>query len=296
MIEIIDLNFQNTKQATAAFYKETSIGPIIIETGPHSTLPQIEAFLATKGQTLADVQHVFITHIHLDHAGAAWAFAKQGATVYLHPFGERHMADPSKLLSSAKRIYKDQMLALWGELHPIPANQLRTLANGEKITVGDTELVAWYTPGHAVHHLSFQIGKELIAGDVAGAKIGEKGMVVPPCPPPDINIEHWMNSIAVLEQLPLEAVYLTHFGKVTNLPKHFAALKFILKDWSNWIYPYFKKGVPTEAILQDFTDYTNQQLLDFGADPNSIISYGKANPSFMSAYGLMRYWKKKSEK
>ena len=129
--------------------KETSEGPIIIETGPHSTLPQIVSFLATKGYTLSDVKHVFLTHIHLDHAGAAWAFAREGATVYLHPVGEKHMIDPTKLLKSAKQIYKDQMYALWGELHPIPAPQLRTIANGEKITIGDTQLVAWHTPGHA---------------------------------------------------------------------------------------------------------------------------------------------------
>ena len=188
MIEIIDLLFQGTKQSTAAFFKDTSEGPIIIETGPHATLPQVEQFLAAKNYNLSDVKHVFLTHIHLDHAGAAWAFAKNGATVYLHPFGERHMVDPSKLLESAKRIYKDKMFELWGDLQPIPANQLVTMAHGEKITIGDTELIAWFTPGHAKHHLSWQIGKELIAGDVAGVKIGDNGMVVPPCPPPDINI------------------------------------------------------------------------------------------------------------
>lgn len=295
MIEIIDLNFQNTKKSTAAFYKETSEGPIIIETGPHSTLPQVEAFLATKGKELSDIKHVFITHIHLDHAGAAWAFAKAGATVYLHPFGERHMIDPSKLLKSAQRIYKEQMIPLWGELHPIPANQLRTIANGEVIKIGDTELIAWHTPGHAVHHLSWQLGDELIAGDVAGVKIGDTGMVVPPCPPPDINIEHWLNSISILEELPLTAIYLTHFGKVTNLPAHYAALKFILKDWANWIYPYYKKGLTPEAIIPKFTEYTSQQLKDFGVDPLTVTSYQKANPTDMSIYGLLRYWKKKME-
>jgi len=296
MVEIIDLLFQNTPQSTAAFFVPTKEGPVIVETGPHSTLPQIEQFLKKKKYRLSDVKHVFITHIHLDHAGAAWAFAKEGATIYLHPFGEKHMIDPSKLLSSAKRIYKDKMKELWGELHPIPSNQLQTLANGEKISIGDTDFIAWYTPGHAVHHLSVQIGKELIAGDVAGVKIGESGMVVPPCPPPDINIEHWMNSIAVLEELELEAVYLTHFGKVTDLPTHFAALKFILKDWSNWVHPYFKEQTPLEEIVPKFNAYTLQQLKDFGVEQSILSSYEKSNPVAMSIVGLLRYWKKKYER
>lgn len=296
MIEIIDLLFQNTPSSTAAFFVSTSEGPVIIETGPHSTLPQIEYFLKQKNYTLSDVKHVFITHIHLDHAGAAWAFAKEGATIYLHPFGKKHLVDPSKLLSSAKRIYKDKMKELWGDLQPIPSEQLQTLANGEKIAIGDTDFIAWYTPGHAVHHLSVQIGKELIAGDVAGVKIGKTGMVVPPCPPPDINIEHWLNSIAVLEELDLEAVYLTHFGKITDLPTHFTALKFILKDWSDWVHPYFKAATPMEEIVPKFTEYTLQQLKDFGVDQVTLKSYEKSNPVAMSIVGLLRYWKKKHER
>jgi len=296
MIEVIDLLFQGTKQSTAAFFKETSEGPIIIETGPHATLPQVEQFLATKNYQLSDVKHVFITHIHLDHAGAAWAFAKNGATVYLHPFGERHMIDPSKLLDSAKRIYKERMYELWGDLQPIPANQLVTMAHGEKITLGDTELIAWFTPGHAKHHLSWQIGKELVAGDVAGVKIGTGGMVVPPCPPPDINIEDWMNSIAVLEELELEQIYLTHFGKVTNLPQHYKDLKFILKDWSNWVLPHFKANRSFEEIAPLFNAYTLQQLIDYGVDKEILKAYEKSNPAIMSALGLLRYWKKKFER
>lgn len=296
MVEIIDLLFQKTPNSTAAFFVDTSEGPVIIETGPHSTLPQIEQFLSTKNYTLSDVKHVFITHIHLDHAGAAWAFAKEGAMIYLHPFGKKHMIDPSKLLASAQRIYKDKMLELWGELHAIPSDQLHTLENGEKITLGDTPFIAWHTPGHAVHHLSIQIEKELIAGDVAGVKIGDGGLVVPPCPPPDINIEHWINSIGVLEELDLDTVYLTHFGKVTDLPTHFAALKFILKDWSDWIHPYFKKGKNYEEIIPAFHEYTLQQLKDFGVQKEIIKSYEKSNPTAMSVVGLLRYWKKKYER
>ena len=105
-----------------------------------------------------------------------------------------------------------------------------------------------------------------------------------------------MNSISVLEQLPLEAVYLTHFGKVTNLPKHFAALKYILKDWANWVHPHFKAGTPVEELTAQFAAYTLQQLKDFGVEPSIISTYEKSNPTGFSLFGLMRYWKKRYER
>ena len=296
MIEIIDLKFQNTAQSIAAFLVETSIGPIIIETGPHSTIAQIEKALSAKNYTLKDVQHVFLTHIHLDHAGAAWVFAEHGATVYVHPFGEKHLIDPTKLVSSAKRIYQEQMDRLWGQFKPIPKTQLRTVVQGEKITIGNTDLIAWNTPGHAVHHISWQIGKELIAGDVAGVKIGPNGMVVPPCPPPDINIEHWMSSLDLLEQLDLETIYIAHFGKITAIDAHFEALRFILWDWANWIKPFFEKGSTPEKVTPLFVKYVNNQLIQHGVSEEIRSSYEKANPSWMSVMGLLRYWKKKKEK
>jgi len=296
MIEIIDLKFQNTARSIAAFLVETSVGPIIIETGPHSTIAQIKKVLSAKNYTLKDVKHVFLTHIHLDHAGAAWAFAEQGATIYVHPFGEKHLIDPSKLVSSAKRIYQDQMDTLWGQFKPIPKEQIRTIVQGEKISVGDTDLIAWHTPGHAVHHIAWQIDKELIAGDVAGVKIGGKGMIVPPCPPPDINIEHWMSSIDLLEQLDLDTIYITHFGKVTDIPAHFKALRFILLDWANWIRPYFDKGTAPQEITPLFVAYVKGQLINHGISKEDLIVYENANPSWMSVMGLLRYWKKKMEK
>jgi len=296
MIEIIDLHFQNQAKSIAAFMIETSTGPIIIETGPHSTIANIEKALSAKGYQLKDVQHVFLTHIHMDHAGAAWVFAEHGATIYVHPFGEKHLIDPSKLVSSAKRIYQENMDRLWGQFKPIPKAQLKTVVQGEKITIGGVELIAWNTPGHAVHHIAWQIGKKLIAGDVAGVKIGANGMIVPPCPPPDINIEHWMSSIDLLEQLDLDTIYLTHFGKVTDIPAHFKALRLILLDWANWMRPHFDKGSDPKEVTPLFVQYVKNQLIEFGISKEDIVVYEHANPSWMSVVGLLRYWKKKMEK
>ncbi len=296
MIKIIKLSLEYIPFAIAAHIVETEIGPILVETGPHSTLPVLKAGLAQHGYKMEDIKHVFLTHIHLDHAGAAWAFAEKGATVYMHPFGEKHMADPSKLIASAKMIYKDKMDMLWGTLKPIPAAQIVTVSHGEKFTIGGVEIICWNTPGHAVHHCSFQIGKSLIAGDVAGVKIGENGMVVAPLPPPDINIEHWMNSINLLESLDIDTLYIAHFGKVTNVINHLTALRVLLWDWANWMLPYYQDKTPPAEVVPKFAAYVNQQLIDSGVSKEDMIVYESSNPSNMGVFGLLRYWKKKLEK
>jgi len=293
MIKIIDLKFQGLSSSIAAHLVETVEGPVLIETGPHSSLSHLLSGLAENGYQMEDIKHVFITHIHLDHAGAAWAFAEKGATIYMHPRGKKHMVDPSRLLASAKMIYQEKMDQLWGELRPIPESQIRTLGHQEKISVGDTQITAWHTPGHAVHHLSYQIGDILVAGDVAGAKIREDGMVVPPCPPPDIHIEDWIASIEMLETLNLKEIYLSHFGKVQQVKKHFEELKFILWDWANWIRPYYESGTSPKLIGPKFSAYVRQQLIEHGVKEEDLPIYESANPSWMSVGGLMRYWKKK---
>jgi len=295
MIDIIDLRFLGFDDAIACFLVETAVGPVLVETGPHSTLPNIEKSLAQKGYTLQDVQHVFLTHIHLDHAGAAWYFAQHGATVYLHPFGERHMADPSKLMSSASRIYKDQMDSLWGQMNPIETSQLKTLAHGDKIELGEHTFTAWHTPGHAVHHIAWQLNEDtLFAGDVAGVKI-LGGMVVPPCPPPDINVEDWQASIALIKSLNIKTMYLTHFGAVTNIEEHLNQLEKNLLSWANWIKPHWEAERSPQDITPEFQAFTQQQLLDCGVAKENLHKYEAANPSWMSVAGLLRYWRKKSE-
>ncbi|MEL6822087.1 MAG: MBL fold metallo-hydrolase [Calditrichota bacterium] len=194
MVKIIDLKFQGLEASIASFLVETSTGPVIVETGPHSCLPHLEHQLKAADYGIDDVAAVFLTHIHLDHAGAAWCFADAGADIYLHPFGARHMADPSKLMSSAKRIYQDKMDALWGDMRAIDEERLKIAEDGAAINIGDKRFIAHHTPGHAVHHIAWQCDDLLFAGDVAGVKIGS-GPVVPPCPPPDINIEDWKTSI-----------------------------------------------------------------------------------------------------
>lgn len=296
MIQIIDLHFQGYSDTIASFLIETSGGPVLIETGPHSTIGALEAGLNSHGYKLEDVKHVLLTHIHLDHGGAAWVFAQHGAKIYLHPFGKKHFQNPEKLLASAKLIYKEDMNRLWGELHPIPEEQLVPVNWLGKIKIGDTLFKALHTPGHAVHHIAWQLGKVLFTGDVAGIRIPGNSVVVAPCPPPDIDIEAWLKSIRLIQSLSYNALYLTHFGRVDHPREHLTELVGRLKNWANWMKPYWEDEVPVDEITPAFQAYVTQQLTAAGVGGDSLEKYENANPSWMSVAGLLRYWKKNFEK
>ncbi len=295
-IHTIDQNFRDQSQSIAAFIVESSEGPILFECGPHSTMPTTHEGIEAAGFKVSDIKHVFLTHIHFDHAGAAWWYAKHnGAKVYVHPRGYKHMLNPERLYGSAKRIYGDMMDVLWGRMEAIDETLLVSVEDGQHFQIGNIEIKALHTPGHAVHHIAWQMGDQIIAGDVAGCKIGT-GIVVPPCPPPDINIEDWENSIQILRDAQPKSLWLTHYGEVTNIDEHLDRLTWILHDWAGFIKPYFEKGASIEATTPDFLEYVNQQLLDGGVPKEDLPRYEAANPSFMSVAGLMRYWTKKMEK
>jgi glyoxylase-like metal-dependent hydrolase (beta-lactamase superfamily II) len=293
MISVIDLHFMGVAKNTGAFLlscgnKEYAL----IETGPFSTFPTLEKSLKAKGIDAADIKHVFLTHIHFDHAGAAWWFAEQGATIYVHPAGAKHLADPTKLTQSARMIYKDEMDSLWGEMRGIPSDQIKTPAHGETFAVGNKQLTAWHTPGHATHHIAWQIGDELIAGDVAGVKIAG-GIAIPPCPPPDINVEDWKASIALLRTLDLKKIYISHFGEVKDIPNHLNELESTLNSWCEWMLPHAIRKSTPEEIIPQFEAYIEAQLVHAGLKPSIRKKYNTANPAWMSVAGLMRYWGKK---
>ncbi len=297
MIHILDLDFLGYKRAIASFLIETSEGPVLVESGPYSTYPSLVARIKEKGFSPEDIQHVLLSHIHFDHAGAAWSLAKQGAQIYVHPFGASHLAQPEKLWSSAKRIYQGDMERLWGEMQPI-ANELITPVDHEQpIVIGDKTFRAWHTPGHASHHIAWQLDDVIFTGDVAGVRISADDKIVePPCPPPDINVEDWLDSIKTLRLLHPKTLYLTHYGKVEDIDWHLNELERRLMEWSNWIRAKMELGQDAEQTVPEFKRWVAQQLSSEGVHDHAIQPYEAANPSWMSVSGLMRYWKKKEEK
>lgn len=294
-IEIIDLKFQQAEKTIASFLIRGKGKPVLIETGPHSTWDQLKGSLDKFGVEPSELGAVLLTHIHFDHAGAAWEFAKEGVKIYLHPMGLPHLANPERLWKSAAKIYgDDQMDKLWGPMETIDERLLVPVEDAETVTIGDLSFTAIHSPGHAIHHIAWKLGDVIFTGDVGGVKI-ENGPVVPPCPPPDINIEAWKSSIKkILDYHPKE-LYLTHFGEVDNPEEHLGQLIKILDDWANWMKVQFDEGRNAAEITPDFMHYTSRQMNRQGASKDLQSLYEYANPSWMSVNGLMRYWKLKSE-
>lgn len=294
MTTIIDLHFLGLRKAIAAFLHKMPNGQLVlIETGPFATLNRLESQIKQAGYQIEDIKQVFLTHIHLDHAGAAWYFAQQGATIYVHPAGFAHLQDPSKLMNSARRIYKEHTDALWGSVEPIASERLQIVQHGQKIAFDDTQIVAWHTPGHAVHHIAWQIGDALFAGDVAGVRING-GIPVPPCPPPDIQVQDWLESIELIQGLSLKTLYLTHFGAIDDVNFHLNELRDNLLKWATWMKPYAEQNADMQTITPLFADFVREYLSQKGVQGDDIDRYEAANPAWMSVAGLMRYWKTKA--
>lgn len=292
MVHIIDLKFQGFSESIAAFILESDIGPILLETGPYSTFKTLQIELEKIGYSVSDIKHVFISHIHFDHAGAAWKFADYGANIYVHPAGLPHLNNPEKLWGSAVRIYGASMEKLWGVMEPIPLDKLVPLKHLESIQLGGFEIIALHTPGHAVHHIAFSVNNMVFGGDVAGVCIGD-GPVVPPCPPPDIHIEDWCSSIQLLKNVNPKFLYLTHFGLVKMpVQEHLTILENTLLKYAEWILKEMETHSDISKIIDSFQDMVETLWIENNLDEQVITRYGLANPSFMTVSGLIRYWTK----
>lgn len=290
----IDLEFLNLSDAIASFLIPSDDGLILIESGPETTYNHLIQAISDKGFNPKDIRHVLLTHIHFDHAGAAWKFAENGAKIYVHPIGLPHLQNPERLWNSAKMIYKEDMDRLWGEMKPIDENQLVAVDDGDKIQIGELTFNVHYTPGHAIHHNAYQLGDLIFIGDVGGIKI-HNGPVVPPCPPPDIDLGAWEKSIQKLKDLNPSILVLTHFGEVNQPAEHLDKLEKMLHDWANWMKPHYEQNSDPVEITPKFVEYTTDQLRKLGVSEEDISRYDKANPSWMSVMGLLRYWKLKDQ-
>ena len=185
--------------------------------------------LLTVGIGLRDVTSVLLTHIHLDHAGATGTLVRENPRlrVYVHEIGAPHMIDPSRLVSSATRLYGDDMDRLWGEFLPVPEEAIEILKGGERLQVSGRTLDVMYTPGHASHHVSYFSADTGLAfvGDTAGVRLVSDGFVLPPTPPPDIDYALWYQSLAAIERWGPDTLFLTHFGAHPSAPTVLAEMR-----------------------------------------------------------------------
>lgn len=288
-IEVLDLDFQGRPQCVAAFLVSTDDRPLLVECGPASSRAALLAGLQKRGLKPADLQALLVTHIHLDHAGDAGWWAQQGVPVVVHPLGAPHLIDPSKLLASATRIYGEHMDRLWGEILPCPTELVIVAELDRPLPLKGVEIVAWDTPGHARHHLAFQVGKELLCGDVAGVKLPppERSFLSVPAPPPEFDLEAWLASIDKLAQLELDRLFLTHFGPMPEVAGHWHQLRTRLHQVTEFVGE--RRGEPREELVKAYADWQRPQF----PDQDTYARYEQANPLFMSVDGLLRYWKRR---
>ncbi len=288
----LDLNFQGRPHAIAAYLIRHDDGAVLIESGPGSTLSALEAGLAKEGLSPRDVTHVLLTHIHLDHAGAAGWLANHGAEIYVHPVGAPHMLNPEKLIASAARIYGERMESLWGEFLPVPQNQLKVPNDAEVIKIGSAEFIPINTPGHAEHHYSYLFEDVLFSGDVGGVRIPGYAYLRVPMPPPELHIERWHESIARLRKEKFTHIAPTHFGIFDDPGWQLDEVEKDLDSAARWLEETMPANPPVEELRQSFTAWMMAEGEKIGLDEEVVKAYELANPLGMSADGLMRYWKK----
>jgi glyoxylase-like metal-dependent hydrolase (beta-lactamase superfamily II) len=293
MIHILDTRHLGYQGIVAATALETDDGIALFDTGPESTFENVLAELRAAGLSLADVRHVFLSHIHFDHAGAAWRLAQSAdATIYVHPRGAPHLIDPAKLVESATRIFGDDMDRLWGRIAPVPAEQVKILADGEIVNVRPFEIRAIATPGHASHHHVYHWDDNVFGGDVAGVRIGN-GPPIPPFVPPELHVESWRESIAKIRALNVANLYLPHFGKISGaLKEHLDALDERVVRWSEWLGEKIRSDQNESKLKPAFAEYEHADLRVNGATEGDIEGYEAADPSYMAVPAAIRYWRK----
>ena len=253
------------------------VGDVLIDPGPSSCLTTLLAALGDERP-----RALLLTHIHLDHAGASGSLVRRwpDLEVFVHERGAPHMVDPSRLIGSATRLYGEDMDRLWGEFVAVPESNLRVLRGGETLE-GGFEVA--YTPGHASHHVSYLHEGTAFLGDVGGVRIPPSELVIPPTPPPDIDIEAWHRSLEQIAAWEPERLAMTHFGATEDVAAHLAEVARRIDEQAE-----LARGGDREAFLSRVT-----RDVAAAGDPATAMSYAQAAPQDQLYAGLERYWRKR---
>jgi glyoxylase-like metal-dependent hydrolase (beta-lactamase superfamily II) len=269
-------------------------GWALVECGPPSTLDVLLRRVAELGASPRDIHHLMVTHVHLDHAGAAGWWATQGTQVHVHHLGAPHLVDPSRLLASAERIYGDRMESLWGRVLAAPADHVVPASDGDHVDAAGLRFEALDMPGHARHHLVWALGKVAFTGDAAGVRLPDVPLVDLPAPPPEFDREAWYASIARLSQRHFRSLYPTHFGRVADVAAHLRELETLIAEASGFVHGMLAAGADRDLMQSEYQAWSMDRLRAAGAGPDQLRRYELANPFEMSVDGLVRYWRKRA--
>lgn len=295
-LDYVDLRFVGKPEIIATAILHGPAGIALVDPGPSTTLDHLRSELHRKGFSVADVRQLLITHIHLDHAGATGTLLEENPAieVFVHERGAPHMSEPSKLLASATRLYGADMGPLWGEVIPVPASRLRPLKGGETIMAGGRELHVAYTPGHASHHVSYfdRSSRVAFVGDTAGIRRGGGAYVMPPTPPPDVDLEAWRESEARILSWDADTLFLTHFGPFHGARLHFQELRQNTESWSRIVRRLLADGSLDEPARQRAFVAEALRELRRAVGDQEAEQYGRAGHLDYSWQGLSRYWRK----
>jgi len=275
----LDLHHQDSERVIGVYLLETEDGPALFDCGPSSCLGALKQRLDGHGLRLTDLRHLLLSHIHLDHAGAAGVLVREhpGLHVHVAEIGAPHLVDPSRLESSARRLYGDTFDLLWGELAPIPEANLHIV--GRRVLGLD----CFPSPGHASHHVCYlDADGTLLAGDAAGVRIQPSGHVLPVSPPPDIDVEAWRRTLDEIERRAPARLALIHFGLFEDVEYHLGQMRQELDTWVDRI----RSG----ATEDEFVDAARRDLLDTSGWDAPYFE--RAAPFWQSYAGLKRWWEK----
>lgn len=300
---ILDTEMHGKAGITAAFVvrgEQTAL----VETGPMSSLDAVLAGLQDHG--VDELDWIVVTHIHLDHAGGAGALAQRfpGATVAVHEVGAPHLADPSKLWTSAGRIYGDEaeMKRLWGGIVPVSPDRLRTLADGDKIDLGGRSLQAFDTPGHAGHHHAYLDDATgiLFTGDAMGVRLPDVGLVRPATPPPEFDLNKAVASIDRIASIGASELWFTHFGSSSEgtdpLDVDGTCERSIhaLRTWADWISAAREETSDIDEVTAVVKSRA-EALMGRSVSPEAIERMENTTSYRMNTWGYMRYFDKRAQ-
>ncbi len=297
-ITILDTNWVGRPHSVAAALLESGGHRAIIDPGPESTYTTLRERLHSRGLSVAQLDAIFLTHIHLDHAGASGSLVRDNSrlVVYVHKLGAPHIIDPAKLLASAARLWPDTLHQLFGETLPVPKENLRILEGGETLTLGTRKLEVAYTPGHASHHVSYFDTAESVAfvGDTTGIRIDNGPYILPATPPPDISLEIWENSFAAILAWRPARLFLTHFGYAEKPAEHIAEFRRRLHRWRELAAEILRSARSEAEAKKTFVARAQAEMQErLGTEEADHHAFTAGLD--LSFLGLARYLRKRAE-